>query len=130
MGLEAVPMAVFAKGAWYALEDLCASGYNVVSLDWLHDPAEAMAVANGRVTIQGNADPGVLYGGRAAIQEAVKAMIEGFGNGQQGWIANLGHGEFASGYLVQTPGMLTLYVNRNHAVCQTRGPGVLPERDP
>ncbi|KAL4925190.1 uroporphyrinogen decarboxylase HEM12 [Aspergillus undulatus] len=92
MGLEPVPMTVFAKGAWYALEDLCESGYNVVGLDWLHDPAEAFKVANGRVTIQGNADPGVLYGGREAITKAVETMVKGFKKGKQGWIANLGHG--------------------------------------
>ncbi|KAL2853162.1 Uroporphyrinogen decarboxylase [Aspergillus pseudodeflectus] len=92
MGLEVVPMTVFAKGAWYALEDLCESGYNVVGLDWLHDPAEAFRIANGRVTIQGNADPGVLYGGREAITQAVETMAEGFKKGKQGWIANLGHG--------------------------------------
>jgi uroporphyrinogen decarboxylase len=93
MGLEPVPMTVFAKGAWYALDDLCESGYNVVSLDWLHDPAEAMRVANGRVTIQGNTDPGVLYGGRQAITEAVEIMANGFQKGKRGWIANLGHGK-------------------------------------
>ncbi|EYE91479.1 uroporphyrinogen decarboxylase HEM12 [Aspergillus ruber CBS 135680] len=92
MGLEPVPMTVFAKGAWYALDDLCESGYNVVGLDWLHDPAEAFKIANGRVTIQGNADPGALYGGRPAIAEAVKTMVDGFQKGKQGWIANLGHG--------------------------------------
>ncbi|KAL2798191.1 Uroporphyrinogen decarboxylase, partial [Aspergillus keveii] len=92
MGLEVVPMTVFAKGAWYALEDLCESGYNVVGLDWLHDPAEAFRIANGRVTIQGNADPGVLYGGREAITQAVETMAKGFEKGKQGWIANLGHG--------------------------------------
>ncbi|KAL2863865.1 uroporphyrinogen decarboxylase HEM12 [Aspergillus lucknowensis] len=92
MGLEVVPMTVFAKGAWYALEDLCESGYNVVGLDWLHDPAEAARIANGRVTIQGNADPGVLYGGHAAITEAVETMVQGFKGGKRGWIANLGHG--------------------------------------
>ncbi|KAE8147624.1 Uroporphyrinogen decarboxylase [Aspergillus avenaceus] len=92
MGLEPVPMTVFAKGAWHGLEDLCESGYNVVGLDWLHDPAEAMRVANGRVTIQGNADPGVLYGGRPAITEAVETMARGFQKGKRGWIANLGHG--------------------------------------
>lgn len=94
MGLEPVPMTVFAKGAWYGLEDLCESGYNVVGLDWLHDPAEAMQIARGRVTIQGNADPGVLYGGRLAIAEAVENMVRGFQKGKQGWIANLGHGMF------------------------------------
>lgn len=93
LGQERVPMVVFAKGAWYALDDLCNSGYDVVGLDWLHDPAEAMKIANGRVTLQGNADPGVLYGGKAAITEVVEQMVKGFGGGKQGWIANLGHGE-------------------------------------
>lgn len=104
MGLEPVPMTVFAKGAWYALDELCESGYNVVGLDWLHDPAEAMKIANGRVTIQGNADPGVLYGGREAITEAVKIMADGFKKGKQGWIANLGHGMLCS---FSCDGMLT-----------------------
>jgi uroporphyrinogen decarboxylase len=92
MGLEPVPMTVFAKGAWYALDDLCESGYNVVGLDWLHDPAEAFRVANGRAVIQGNADPGMLYGGRPAITATVEQMVEGFQKGKQGWICNLGHG--------------------------------------
>lgn len=96
MGLEPVPMTVFAKGAWYALDDLCQSGYNVVGLDWLHDPAEAMRIANGRVTIQGNADPGMLYGGRPSITATVEHMVEGFKKGKQGWIANLGHGMWES----------------------------------
>lgn len=92
MNLEPVPMTVFAKGAWYALDDLCDSGYNVVGLDWLHDPAEAVKIARGRVTLQGNADPSVLYGDRAAITAAVENMVKGFGGGKKGWIANLGHG--------------------------------------
>ncbi|KAI4153836.1 MAG: hypothetical protein LQ340_002077 [Diploschistes diacapsis] len=92
MELERVPMVVFAKGAWFALDKLCASGYDVVGLDWLHDPKEAMKVADGRVVLQGNADPGVLYGGREAITKLVEEMVKGFGGGKKGWIANLGHG--------------------------------------
>jgi uroporphyrinogen decarboxylase len=93
MGQEPVPMTVFAKGAWYALENLCDSKYNVIGLDWLHDPAAAykIAQAKGKV-LQGNADPGVLYGDREAIRSVVKDMVAGFGGGKQGWIANLGHG--------------------------------------
>ena len=91
--LDQVPMVVFAKGAWYALDDLCDSGYKVVGLDWLHDPKEAMRIARGRVVLQGNADPGILYGGKEAITSAVEEMVAGFGGGRQGWIANLGHGE-------------------------------------
>lgn len=87
-----VPMTVFAKGAWYALDDLCNSGYNVIGLDWLHDPAQAVQIVHGRVTLQGNADPGLLYGGRKAITEAVEDMVRGFGGGKKSWIVNLGHG--------------------------------------
>jgi uroporphyrinogen decarboxylase len=92
-GLEPVPMTVFAKGAWYALEDLCKTKYNVIGLDWLHDPAKTyqIARAHGKV-LQGNADPGVLYGGHEAITSVVSDMVRGFGVGKQGWIANLGHG--------------------------------------
>ncbi|MCJ1226078.1 Uroporphyrinogen decarboxylase in heme biosynthesis [Toensbergia leucococca] len=92
LGLGKVPMVVFAKGAWYALEDLCESGYAVVGLDWLQDPARAVEIAKGRVVLQGNADPGILYGGREAITAVVEDMVKGFGGGKQGWIANLGHG--------------------------------------
>jgi uroporphyrinogen decarboxylase len=91
MGEDIVPMVVFAKGAWYALDELCDSGYDVVGLDWLHDPAEAVRIASGRVTLQGNADPGVLYGSHASITEVVERMVKEFG-GQQRWIVNLGHG--------------------------------------
>ena len=91
-GADRVPMTVFAKGAWHALDTLCDIGYDVVGLDWLYDPAEAVKVARGRVVLQGNADPGILYGGRAAITSLVSSMVQGFGGGKQGWIANLGHG--------------------------------------
>ena len=93
LGLEPVPMVVFAKGAWYALDELCDSGYEVVGLDWLQDPAQAVEIARGRAVLQGNMDPGVLYGGKSAITADVEDMVRGFGGGKEGWVANLGHGE-------------------------------------
>jgi uroporphyrinogen decarboxylase len=91
--LQPVPMTVFAKGAWYALEDLCNTNYDVIGLDWLHDPATTYKIARAKgKTVQGNADPGVLYGSRESITKVVEEMTEGFGKGKQGWIANLGHG--------------------------------------
>ena len=92
LGLEKVPMVVFAKGAWYALDELCDSGYQVVGLDWLQDPGEAVKIGRGRVALQGNMDPGVLYGGRAAITNGVEEMVKGFFVERKGWVANLGHG--------------------------------------
>jgi len=93
MKLDPVPTIVFAKGAWYALDALCDLGYNVVGLDWLQDPREAVKIRGSRpVVFQGNADPGVLYGTREAITEVIEGMVKGFGGGKKGWIANLGHG--------------------------------------
>jgi uroporphyrinogen decarboxylase len=96
MNLDPVPMIVFPKGAWYSLDAVCDMGYNVVGLDWLHDPAETVKVIGARpMVVQGNADPGVLYGSHAAITEAVEDMFKGFDfkNRKKGWICNLGHGK-------------------------------------
>ena len=96
-------MVVFAKGAWYALDALCDLGYQVVGLDWLQDPAEAVKIRGDRpVVFQGNADPGVLYGTREAITGVVTDVVNGFGGGKQGWIANLGHGKSTSQFVKST----------------------------
>lgn len=126
MHLEPIPMVVFAKGAWYALDELCDSGYQVVGLDWLQDPAEAVKIANGRVVLQGNMDPGVLYGGKEAITADVENIVRGFGGGKHGWIANLGHGKCS--YIIAING-LTNSAPRCPARRQTRGFEVLFPRD-
>ncbi|CAM1507362.1 Fc.00g070030.m01.CDS01 [Cosmosporella sp. VM-42] len=93
LGLERVPMTVFPKGAWYALDSACNLGYNVVGMDWLQDAKEAVKIRGDRkIVFQGNADPGCLYGTKAAITAAVQEMVDGFWVDKKGWIANLGHG--------------------------------------
>lgn len=113
---EQVPMVVFAKGAWYALNDLCDSGYQVVGLDWLQNPDDAVRIAKGRVVLQGNADPGVLYGGKEAITAVVGDMVSGFGGGKQGWIANLGHGLYLDNHNL----IIAKNDNRYHPIRQSR----------
>ncbi|KAJ7067959.1 Uroporphyrinogen decarboxylase [Mycena amicta] len=93
--IPAVPMTLFAKGANYALASLAeSSGYDTLGLDWLVDPTEARRLVKDKVALQGNMDPNVLYGGRDAIEAAVKRMCAGFtaDGGARAWIANLGHG--------------------------------------
>lgn len=92
LGLEKVPMTVFAKGSWYALDQLCDSGYDCVSLDWLYRPEDAVKVNKNRVTLQGNLDPCVMYGSRETITKEVERMIKGFGGGKKHYIVNFGHG--------------------------------------
>ncbi|KAI3406120.2 HEM12 [Candida oxycetoniae] len=88
---DEIPLTVFGKGAWYSLDDLCEAGYDCVSLDWTFDPKVARKiVGNRRVTLQGNLDPGVMYGSDQLIEQKVKEMINGFGI--QNYIINFGHG--------------------------------------
>ena len=67
-----------------------------MGLDWCADPVEVRALVGDKVALQGNLDPGALYGGRDAIERETKRVCESFGcvggNGPKGWIANLGHG--------------------------------------
>lgn len=90
---DKIPITVFAKGAWYALNELCDTTYDVVSLDWLFEPELAVKIVNGRrITLQGNLDPGIIYGKDEVITNRVKRMISGFGGGKSGYIINFGHG--------------------------------------
>ena len=71
-----VPMTLFAKGSNYALEALSETDYDVLSIDWTIDPAEARARTKGK-TLQGNLDPCVMYGSEEVIQENVTHMMNG-----------------------------------------------------
>ena len=86
---DEVPVIVFAKGAWYALKEIAATGA-AIGLDWCIEPSFARQQAGNEVTLQGNFDPSRLLAPRTEISGSVKAMIDAFG--AQNYIANLGHG--------------------------------------
>ncbi len=84
-----IPITVFAKGANYSLSQLAASPCDVIGLDWTIDPKYALQHSGTR-TLQGNADPCLLYADKATIVEATKRMLAHFEG--RNYIANLGHG--------------------------------------
>jgi uroporphyrinogen decarboxylase len=86
-----VPTTVFAKGAFFARQEISELNCSVVGLDWNMDIAESRKLV-GNKTLQGNLDPCVLYASYDQIRLEVKRMIEGFGT--QRYIANLGHGVY------------------------------------
>ncbi|KAI0952036.1 hypothetical protein AcV7_007961 [Taiwanofungus camphoratus] len=93
--IPAVPMTIFPKGANTELTSLAEhAGYDVIGIDWCIEPSEARRLVGEEVTLQGNLDPNVLYGGKESIEREVKRMCESFRGGRitKGWIANLGHG--------------------------------------
>ena len=84
-----VPVTVFAKDAHYAITKIAETSCNVIGLDWTLDPVTARKNA-GQKTLQGNADPCLLYAGDEKIVKETKLMLDAFGTRR--YICNLGHG--------------------------------------
>ena len=89
--LPQVPKTVFAKGAWFALEELAELPCQVLGLDWNMSPEWAKAVTKDARVLQGNLDPCALYGSTQSIQKETVAMLHAFGGRH---IVNLGHGVY------------------------------------
>lgn len=84
------PTIIFAKGAWFALEEMAATGAHGLGIDWCIKPQLARQFAGPNITLQGNYDPAHLLGSIPQIQKEAKEMIDAFG--KQRYIVNLGHG--------------------------------------
>ena len=65
-------------------------------MDWLVELAEAARRTQGKVALQGNLDPAMLYGSpdsvRARVREALDSYAAGNGGSREGHVFNLGHG--------------------------------------
>ena len=85
------PVTIFAKGAWFAVEDFAAMPCRTIGLDWTETPAAVRRVV-GDKTLQGNLDPCALYGTPEQVREATETMLRQFAGGPH--IANLGHGVY------------------------------------
>jgi uroporphyrinogen decarboxylase len=89
--VKEVPIILFAKGAWYALERLSfKSNAAALGLDWTITPEYAREKTRNKMTLQGNFDPSRLLSPIPEIEKQTRRMIERFGKNR--YIANLGHG--------------------------------------
>jgi uroporphyrinogen decarboxylase len=84
------PITVFAKDAHFALADMKDLNCNTIGLDWTINPQDARIIIGHEKTLQGNADPCMLYADEKTIEETARKMVNAFG--KQRYIANLGHG--------------------------------------
>lgn len=89
--LPEVPKTVFAKGAWFALEDLAGLPCQVIGLDWNISPSFGKNATGDKRVLQGNLDPCALYADTKTIEKETITMIRAFGGRH---IANLGHGVY------------------------------------
>jgi uroporphyrinogen decarboxylase len=88
---EKVPVITFTKGGGLWLDEIAATGVDAVGLDWTVNLARARERVGGRVALQGNIDPSVLFAPPSAIRIEARAVLDSFGN-HPGHVFNLGHG--------------------------------------
>jgi uroporphyrinogen decarboxylase len=86
-----VPVILFTKGGGAWLDAMAASGCDALGVDWTTDLGDARRACAGRVALQGNLDPGVLYAPPALIRDQVARVLASYGPGP-GHVFNLGHG--------------------------------------
>ena len=97
---QRIPHIVFTKGGGLWLEEMAALEPDVLGLDWTVNLKSARARVGGRVALQGNLDPNVLFADPDQIRAEVTKTLESFGapgpvhgNGTvDSHIFNLGHG--------------------------------------
>ncbi|MGI0482368.1 uroporphyrinogen decarboxylase [Geminocystis sp. CENA526] len=90
------PLILYISGSAGVLERMGQSGVDIVSVDWTVDMAEARQRLGSQMKVQGNIDPGVLFGSPEFIKQRIYDTVNKAGKG--GHILNLGHG-----VLVGTP---------------------------
>ena len=88
---ESVPVIVFTKGGGQWLEAMSEIGADALGLDWMTNLAEAKKRVAGKVALQGNIDPSILFGSEALIRQTARQVLDEYG-ADAGHVFNLGHG--------------------------------------
>ena len=86
-----VPVILFTKNGGQWLQAMAESGCDALGVDWTTDLGDARARVGGRVALQGNMDPSILYASPERIHGEVGTILASYGHGS-GLVFNLGHG--------------------------------------
>ncbi|GAA6623310.1 uroporphyrinogen decarboxylase [Scytonema sp. NUACC26] len=84
------PLILLVSGSAGLLERMSQSGADIISVDWTVDMADARERLGRQMKVQGNLDPGVLFGSKEFIRDRILDTVRKAGN--KGHILNLGHG--------------------------------------
>ncbi|MEM7581473.1 MAG: uroporphyrinogen decarboxylase [Cyanobacteria bacterium P01_A01_bin.80] len=84
------PLILLVSGSAGLLERMSQSGADIVNVDWTVDMADARRRLGKQMKVQGNLDPGVLFGSKEFIRDRIHDTVRKAGN--WGHILNLGHG--------------------------------------
>ncbi|AKE51345.1 uroporphyrinogen decarboxylase [Kangiella geojedonensis] len=88
---QRIPVTLFTKGGGKWLDLMAATGCDCLGVDWTTDLNEARQRVAGKVALQGNMDPSMLYASDERIREEVETILASYGHGN-GHVFNLGHG--------------------------------------
>tara|TARA_Y100001968_G_scaffold56912_1_gene48094 strand:- start:7131 stop:8171 length:1041 start_codon:yes stop_codon:yes gene_type:complete len=84
------PIILYISGSAGVLERMAKTGVDIISVDWTVDLEDACKRIPKHIGIQGNVDPGILFGDREKI---IKRIDETFAKSKgRKYILNLGHG--------------------------------------
>jgi uroporphyrinogen decarboxylase len=84
------PLVMYISGSAGVLERMGQTGVDIVSVDWTVDMADARRRLGPNMIVQGNMDPGALFGSKQFIYDRILDTVKKAGN--KGHILNLGHG--------------------------------------
>ena len=84
------PIILYISGSAGVLERMANTGVDIVSLDWTVDMKEGCQRLPNNIGVQGNVDPGILFGSPESIKQRIIDTVRK-ANGRS-HILNLGHG--------------------------------------
>ena len=84
------PLVIYISGSAGVLERMGQTGADIVSVDWTVDMADARRRLGPDMGVQGNVDPGVLFGTKDFIRDRMIDTVKKAGKHKH--ILNLGHG--------------------------------------
>jgi uroporphyrinogen decarboxylase len=84
------PLILYISGSAGVLERMGRTGVDIISLDWTVDMADGLARLPEHIGVQGNVDPGLLFGTPEGIRERILDTVRKARGRRH--ILNLGHG--------------------------------------
>ena len=84
------PVNLYISGSAGVIERMAKTGVDIISLDWTVDIEEACKRIPNDIGIQGNVDPGILFGNKESIIERIDNTFNKIKDRK--YILNLGHG--------------------------------------
>jgi len=90
-GKTTAPVVLFGTNSSHLLQDMKATGADVIGIDWKTNMPAAWKSLNYEVAVQGNLDPTLLFGDWNLIESRAKTLLDNMPK-QAGFIFNLGHG--------------------------------------